>query len=63
MFLFPFAGNVADVFLLHLQVALYSMFHRLYGMFPYSFLTFLRHHYSKKENVNVFEEFVKVMLQ
>ncbi|XP_033729532.1 hamartin-like isoform X2 [Pecten maximus] len=55
-------GNVPDVFLLHLQVALYSLFHRLYGMFPYNFLTFLRHHYNKKENAKVFDEFVKPML-
>lgn len=55
-------GNVPDVFLLHLQVALYSLFHRLYGMFPYNFLTYLRHHYNKKENAKVFDEFVKPML-
>ncbi|XP_021365469.1 hamartin-like [Mizuhopecten yessoensis] len=55
-------GNVPDVFLLHLQVALYSLFHRLYGMFPYNFLTFLRHHYNKKDNTKVFDEFVKPML-
>ncbi|XP_060069721.1 hamartin-like [Ylistrum balloti] len=55
-------GNVPDVFLIHLQVALYSLFHRLYGMFPYNFLTFLRHHYNKKDNAKVFDEFVKPML-
>lgn len=44
----PKEGNAPDIFLLHLQVALYGLFHRLYGMFPYTFLTYLRHHYSKK---------------
>ena len=56
-------GNVPDVFLLHLQVALYSLFHRLYGMFPYNFLTYLRHFYSKKENIAVYEESIKPMLE
>ncbi|XP_071155169.1 hamartin-like isoform X1 [Mytilus edulis] len=57
------AGNVPDVYLLHLQVALYSLFHRLYGMFPYSFLAFLRTYYGKKENIAVYEECVKPMLE
>ncbi|XP_063425225.1 hamartin-like isoform X2 [Mytilus trossulus] len=56
-------GNVPDVYLLHLQVALYSLFHRLYGMFPYSFLAFLRTYYGKKENIAVYEECVKPMLE
>ncbi|XP_061169863.1 hamartin-like isoform X2 [Saccostrea echinata] len=56
-------SNVPDIFLLHLQVALYGLFHRLYGMFPYTFLTFLRHQYSKKENATVYEEAIKPMLE
>ncbi|XP_048773723.2 hamartin-like isoform X3 [Ostrea edulis] len=59
----PREGSVPDVFLLHLQVALYGLFHRLYGMFPYTFLTFLRHHYSKKENTAAYEESIKPMLE
>ncbi|XP_061169862.1 hamartin-like isoform X1 [Saccostrea echinata] len=59
----PKEGNVPDIFLLHLQVALYGLFHRLYGMFPYTFLTFLRHQYSKKENATVYEEAIKPMLE
>lgn len=56
-------GNVPEVFMLHLQVALYSLFHRLYGMFPYNFLTYLRHYYCKKDNIVVYEECVKPMLE
>ncbi|XP_052092661.1 hamartin-like isoform X3 [Mytilus californianus] len=57
------AGNVPDVYLLHLQVALYSLFHRLYGMFPYTFLAYLRTYYGKKDNIAVYEECVKPMLE
>lgn len=57
---FFFTGNAPDIFLLHLQVALYGLFHRLYGMFPYTFLTYLRHHYSKKDNAAAYEESIKV---
>lgn len=56
-------GNAPDIFLLHLQVALYGLFHRLYGMFPYTFLTYLRHHYSKKDNAAAYEESIKPMLE
>lgn len=56
-------SNAPDIFLLHLQVALYGLFHRLYGMFPYTFLTYLRHHYSKKDNAAVYEESIKPMLE
>ncbi|KAL3871551.1 hypothetical protein ACJMK2_039542 [Sinanodonta woodiana] len=56
-------GNVPDVYLLHLRVSVYSLFHRLYGMYPYNFLTYLRQCYNKKENLTVFEEVVKSMLE
>lgn len=59
----PKEGNAPDIFLLHLQVALYGLFHRLYGMFPYTFLTYLRHHYSKKDNAAAYEESIKPMLE
>ncbi|KAJ0019856.1 hypothetical protein NQD34_007425 [Periophthalmus magnuspinnatus] len=48
--------------LLHLQGALYSLFHRLYGMFPVNFLSYLRLHYSMKENTDTFHRVVKPML-
>ncbi|KAJ8300717.1 hypothetical protein KUTeg_022236 [Tegillarca granosa] len=56
-------GNVPVVFLLYLQVALYSLFHRLYGMYPANFLTYLKNYYCKKENMGVYEEFVKMETQ
>ena len=48
----------------HVQVGLYAFFHRLYGMFPCNFLSYLRIHYSEqqKENNAVFTHTIKPML-
>ncbi|XP_046552596.1 hamartin-like [Haliotis rubra] len=56
-------ANTPDIFLLHLQVALYSMLHRLYGMYPSSFLTYLHQQYRKKDNAAVFDEVIMPMLE
>ncbi len=57
------AGHIPDIYLLHLQVGAYSLFHRLYGMYPCNLLTYLRAVYSKPDNQQVFEESIKPMLQ
>ncbi|XP_048043640.1 TSC complex subunit 1a isoform X2 [Megalobrama amblycephala] len=51
------------VFAVHLHASVYSLFHRLYGMYPCNFVSYLRAHYSMKENVDTFEEVVKPMLE
>ncbi|XP_056275054.1 TSC complex subunit 1a isoform X2 [Pseudoliparis swirei] len=56
-------GHVLAVHMLHLHAAAYSLFHRLYGMFPCSFISYLRLHYSMKENLDAFQEVVKPMLE
>ena len=56
---FP-AGQVPLVHLVHLHAGVYSLFHRLYGMFPCNFISYLRLHYSMKENLDTFQEIVKV---
>uniref|UniRef100_A0A674PI63 TSC complex subunit 1b n=1 Tax=Takifugu rubripes TaxID=31033 RepID=A0A674PI63_TAKRU len=56
-------GQVPAVYLVHLRAGVYSLFHRLYGMFPCSFISYLRLHYSMKENLDTFQEVVKVMLE
>lgn len=56
-------GNISDVYLLHLQVGVYALFHRLYGMYPCHFLTYMRAHYSKKDNQAVFKEVIRPMLE
>ncbi|MEQ2308262.1 hypothetical protein AMECASPLE_026427 [Ameca splendens] len=53
-------GHVAPVYLVHLHAGVYSLFHRLYGMFPCNFISYLRLHYSMEENLNTFQEVVKV---
>lgn len=57
---FPSIGHVTEVYLVHLHAGVYALFHRLYGMYPCNFVSFLRSHYSMKENVETFEEVVKV---
>ncbi len=54
------AGHVPVVHLVHLHAGVYSLFHRLYGMFPCNFISYLRLHYSMKENLDTFQEVVKV---
>ncbi|KAK6315930.1 hypothetical protein J4Q44_G00134540 [Coregonus suidteri] len=56
-------GHVSEVYLIHLHASVYSLFHRLYGMYPCNFVSYLRSHYSMKENVDTFEEVVKPMLE
>lgn len=54
--------NIPDVYLTHLQVAVYSLFHRLYGMYPCHFLTYLRNIYTKADNQQAFKETIMVRL-
>ncbi|KAL0965537.1 hypothetical protein UPYG_G00282580 [Umbra pygmaea] len=56
-------GHVSELYLIHLHASVYSLFHRLYGMYPCNFVSYLRSHYSMKENVETFEEVVKPMLE
>ena len=56
----PPPGNVSEVYMIHLHAGVYSLFHRLYGMYPCNFVSYLRAHYSMKENMETFEEVVKV---
>ena len=53
-------ANVPELYKYHLQVGVYCLHHRLYGMYPYHFLTYLRNIYSKQEQQQVFENIVKV---
>nr|XP_060613111.1 hamartin [Anolis sagrei ordinatus] len=55
-------GHVAEIYLVHLHASVYALFHRLYGMYPCNFVSFLRSHYSMKENLETFEEVVKPMM-
>lgn len=46
--------------MIHMQVALYALFLRLYGMFPCNFLAYLRTQYKDK-NKPVFIHTIKVI--
>ncbi|KAF3820975.1 hypothetical protein GH733_011128 [Mirounga leonina] len=52
-------GHVTEIYLVHLHASVYALFHRLYGMYPCNFVSFLRSHYSMKENLDTFEEVVR----
>ncbi|XP_073322784.1 TSC complex subunit 1a isoform X2 [Pagrus major] len=56
-------GHIPVAHLVHLHAGVYSLFHRLYGMFPCNFISYLRLHYSMKENLDTFQEVVKPMLE
>lgn len=56
------SGHVSEVYLIHLHASVYSLFHRLYGMYPCNFVSYLRSHYSMKENLETFEEVVRVRI-
>ncbi|XP_066222890.1 hamartin isoform X2 [Saccopteryx leptura] len=56
-------GHVTEIYAVHLHSSVYALFHRLYGMYPCNFVSFLRSHYSMKENVETFEEVVKPMME
>lgn len=56
-------GHVTEIYLVHLHASVYALFHRLYGMYPCNFVSFLRSHYSMKENLATFEEVVKPMME
>lgn len=60
LFFLSYPGHVSEVYLIHLHASVYSLFHRLYGMYPCNFVSYLRSHYSMKENMETFEEVVKV---
>ncbi|ELV12667.1 Hamartin [Tupaia chinensis] len=57
------SGHVTEIYLVHLHASVYALFHRLYGMYPCNFVSFLRSHYSMKENLETFEEVVKPMME
>ncbi|GFS06966.1 hamartin [Elysia marginata] len=56
-------ATTPEVFVLYLHVAIYSLFHRLYGMYPCSFMSYIRKFYTQKENIRIYEEIVLPMIE
>nr|XP_034183877.1 hamartin isoform X1 [Osmia lignaria]XP_034183886.1 hamartin isoform X1 [Osmia lignaria]XP_034183894.1 hamartin isoform X1 [Osmia lignaria]XP_034183904.1 hamartin isoform X1 [Osmia lignaria] len=50
------------LYLLHLQVGLYSLFHRLYALYPCNFISYLKQQYMQREQLATFTHTVRPML-
>ncbi|XP_046388125.1 hamartin isoform X2 [Ischnura elegans] len=55
-------NKLPEEHLLHLQLGLYALFHRLYGMYPCNFLSYLRVEYGVRENLGIFSHTIKPMI-
>lgn len=57
-------NRAPDDLLVHLQFGFYDFFHRLYGMFPCNFISFLQHEYSgNKDKSAIFTHTIKPLLE
>ncbi|XP_022201309.2 hamartin [Nilaparvata lugens] len=56
-------NKMSESYMLHLQVGLYALFHRLYGMFPCNFLAYLRKEYSQRDSITIFRHTIKPLLE
>ncbi|CAB3374516.1 Hypothetical predicted protein [Cloeon dipterum] len=56
-------AKLSEEYLNHLQIGLYFLFQRLYGMFPCSTYHFLKAHYCRPENLGIFKHTIKPMLE
>lgn len=57
--------NIPEIQQIHLEVTLYAYFHRVYGMFPCNFLSYLRTHFSKevsKESKDVYLHVIRPIM-
>ncbi|KAG7189794.1 hypothetical protein KM043_017455 [Ampulex compressa] len=54
--------NKDHLYLLHLQVGLYSLFHRLYAMYPCNFISYLKQQYIQRDQLATFTHTIRPML-
>lgn len=57
------SGNAPEVYLLHLHVAVYMFFHRLYAMYPNNFLAYLKTQYGESPNHGLYQNTIKPMME
>ncbi|XP_011861263.1 PREDICTED: hamartin isoform X2 [Vollenhovia emeryi] len=50
------------LYLIHLQVGLYGLFHRLYAMYPCNFISYLKQQYVLREQLATFTHTIRPML-
>ncbi|KAL6435574.1 hypothetical protein ACFW04_005493 [Cataglyphis niger] len=58
-------SNVIDkdhLYLIHLQVGLHSLFHRLYAMYPCNFISYLKQQYIQRDQLATFTHTIRPML-
>ncbi|EFN78695.1 hamartin [Harpegnathos saltator] len=58
-------ANIIDkehLYLIHLQVGLYSLFHRLYAMYPCNFISYLKQQYIQRDQLATFTHTIRPML-
>ncbi|KAH9500758.1 hypothetical protein Btru_076398, partial [Bulinus truncatus] len=53
----------AEAYIVHVHVALYSLFNRLYGMYPCLFVSYLNKFCTTKENIHAYEEIIMPMVE
>ncbi|XP_078363001.1 hamartin-like [Oculina patagonica] len=56
-------GNAPEVYLLHLHVAVYMFFHRLYAMYPNNFLAYLKVQFSEPSKQSLYQNTIKPMIE
>lgn len=61
---FKHSTDLPELHSVHLHVGLYAFFHRLYGMFPCNFLSWMRQQYPEtcRDNVGVFGSIISPLL-
>ncbi|KZC04801.1 PREDICTED: hamartin [Dufourea novaeangliae] len=65
MHFIPRKAGIIDknrLYLLHLQVGLYSLFHRLYAMYPCNFISYLKQQYMQRDQLATFTHTIRPML-
>ncbi|XP_065575713.1 uncharacterized protein LOC136037141 isoform X2 [Artemia franciscana] len=53
-------SSSSQMFLIHLRLAIAALFHRLYGMYPVNFLSYMRTHIGLKDATLAFQSSLKV---
>ncbi|XP_037081036.1 hamartin-like [Pollicipes pollicipes] len=56
------SAHLGQTFRLHLHVATYSYFVRIYAMYPCNLLSFLRQHYGQRDNLPLFNRTIRPLL-
>ncbi|XP_043492951.1 hamartin isoform X2 [Polistes fuscatus] len=54
--------DINHLYLLHLQVGLYSLFHRLYAMYPCNFISYLKQQCFQRDQMSTFSHTIRPML-